>query len=313
MERFGLGDSFALFLGREQAPIGLSRQEVVSRCRRSACFLNVMGYLEDPEILDSVPRRVFLDIDPGFGQMWRALELHDSFAGHEQWVTIGENIGQPDCAIPTCGLGWITTPQPIVLERWPASRDAGQWITSVGAWRGPYGPVDYLGKSYGLRVHEFRKFATLPLRCGRRFQAALDIHSAEVNDLALLDDNDWMRIDPLAVAGDPMLYQAYIQSSRAELMIAKNMYVQTQSGWFSDRSICYLASGRPVLAQDTGIRRLYPTGEGLLTFNNLEEAVAAVEELDRNYDRHQRAARALAEAYFDSDKVLTRLLNKLGV
>src|SRR6516164_3798383 len=216
MERFGLDDSFALFHGREQAPIGLSRQEVVSRCRRSACFLNVMGFLEDPEIVDSVPRRVFLDIDPGFGQMWRALGLHDSFAGHEQWVTIGENIGRPDCAIPTCGLGWITTPQPIVLERWPASRDAGQWITSVGAWRGPYGPVDYLGKSYGLRVHEFRKFATLPLRCGRRFQAALDIHSAEVNDLALLDDNDWMRIDPLAVAGDPMLYQAYIQSSRAE-------------------------------------------------------------------------------------------------
>jgi hypothetical protein len=142
---------------------------------------------------------------------------------------------------------------------------------------------------------------------------ALDIHSAEVNDLALLDDNDWMRIDPLPAAGDPWLYQAYIQSSRAELMIAKNMYVQTQSGWFSDRSICYLASGRPVLAQNTGIRRLYPTGEGLLTFSNLEEAVAAVEELDRNYDRHQRAARALAEAYFDSDKVLTRLLNRLGV
>jgi len=141
---------------------------------------------------------------------------------------------------------------------------------------------------------------------------ALDIHSAEVNDLALLRENGWSLADPLIAAGDPWLYQDFIRSSRAEFMVAKNMYVQANSGWFSDRSICYLASGRPVLAQDTGIRRLYPTGKGLLTFRTLEEAQQAVMELDRDYDRHCRAARDIAVEYFDSDKVLTRLLDKLG-
>jgi hypothetical protein len=314
MERFGLTGAYALLCEGGARSVGLPKADVVGRCKQCALFLNVMGYLSDPDILAATSQRVFLDIDPGFGQMWRDLGLHDSFAGHDAFVTVGENIGQADCAIPTCGLDWITTPQPIVLDQWGSNRHpVGDSITSVGAWRGPYGPVEYQGKTYGLRVHEFRQFASLPRLCGSRFQLALDIDSAERNDLALLQENGWSLIDPLEAAGDPWRYRKYVQTSRAEFMVAKNMYVQSKSGWFSDRSICYLASGRPVLAQDTGIKRRYPTDQGLLAFSTLEEAKAAVEKLDRDYERHTRAAYAIAEAYFDSDKVLSALLDKLGV
>ena len=276
-------------------------------------FVNVAGFLPH-RFLDLSPTpRVLLDIDPGFPQMWKELSLTDIFQGHEAFVTIGENIGQPGCEIPTCGLDWITTKQPIVLDEWPKQDGPGHAWTSVASWRGGYGPVDYKGKRYGLRVHEFRKFVELPKITGRTFRLALDIHPDEVNDLALLEKNGWELLDPKEVAGDPWSYRSFVQSSRAEFGVAKNMYVETKGGWFSDRSICYLASGRPVLVQDTGIRDLYPTGEGLLVYSTLEEAAAGVEEIERNYAKHARAARAIAEEFFDSDKVLSRLLEKLEI
>src|SRR5438270_3137135 len=177
-------------------------------------------------------------------------------------------------------------------------------ITSVGSWRGPFAPIEYEGRTYGLRAHEFRKFAALPRKIGRRCEFALNIDPAETKDLALLAAGGWQLVDPRIVARDPSAYQAYIQNSWAEFMVAKNMYVQSKSGWFSDRSICYLASGKPVLAQDTGIRELYPVGEGLLAFDDFEQAIAGAEELERDYPRHARAARRIAEDYFDSDRVL---------
>jgi len=313
MRRFGLEASFALDYNRGERSIGLSPRQVLERVKHAAFVLNVMGFLDDEDILNRAAQRVFLDIDPGFGQMWRDLGLADPFQGHDAYITIGENIGQSQCAIPTCGLDWITTPQPVVLEHWPPSASAGECITSIASWRGIYGPVEYGGKTYGLRVHEFRKFIELPRLSGQRFQLALDIHPAEVNDLELLAANHWELVEPQVVAGAPGVYQDYIRGSRAEFMVAKNMYVQTHSGWFSDRSICYLASGRPVLAQDTGLERLLPAGAGLLTFTSLEEARAGVEELTRDYGRHARAARSIAEEYFDSDRVLSRLLDRLGV
>jgi hypothetical protein len=314
MERFGLGDEFAVIYDQGRQFIGLSRQQVLARARTSDFLLNVMGFLTDDEILGHAPKRAFLDIDPGFGQMWRDLELADLFRGHDAYVTIGENIGRTDCTIPTCGLEWITTPQPVVLDHWrPEERANDKWFTSIASWRGPYSSLEYQGKTYGLRVHEFRKFARLPRLTGRSFQLALDIHPAEVKDRTLLESNGWSLVDPNVAAGDPWTYRAYIQGSKAEFMVAKNMYVQANSGWFSDRSICYLASSKPVLAQDTGLKGLYPTGEGLITFTTLEEALSGVEELSADYARHAHAARALAEEYFDSDKVLSRLLSKLGV
>jgi hypothetical protein len=312
MEQFGLRDAFCLIYNRGERVIGWPRERVLERAAGADLLLNVMGYLDDEDILARVPRRVFVDIDPGFGQMWRDLGLHDPFRGHTDFVTLGHNIGRADCAIPTCGLDWVTMPQPVMLEQWPASppRPEGAF-TSIGAWRGPNGPIEYKGKTYGLRVHEFRKFVGLPARCpGTSFEMALGIHPGDAKDIRLLRENGWSLVEPKTMAGSPQEYRAYIAGSKAEFMVPKQMYVETNSGLLSDRSVYYLAS---VLARDTGIRRLYPIGEGLLIFSTLEEAAAGVETIERDYARHCRAAREIAMEHFDSDKVLTTLLGKLGI
>ena len=313
MTEFGLAESCAL-LNQGRSVFGVAHDVAVERTRRSALLLNVMGYLADDEILAAAPRRVFLDTDPGYGQMWRELGLADIFEGHDDHVTIAENIGRPDCGIPTAGLSWLTTPQPVLLDAWrPNGPPASETFTSVGSWRGPYAPIELNGVTYGLRVHEFRQFFELPCLTGRRFELALDIDPAETRDLALLHASGWKLVDPRGVGHSPATYRAYLRSSLAEFMVSRGIYVQTRSGWFSERSICYLASGRPVLAQDTGLEGLYPLGEGLLAFRTVEEAAVGVEEICADYPRHSLAAREVAEAHFGSDQVLGRLLGSLGV
>jgi hypothetical protein len=316
MRCFGFEGSYALVCDGGRSTIGLSRQRVLERVAASEALINVNGFLNDREILAAAARRVFLDIDPGFGQIWQATGLHDGFVDHEAHVTIAENIGKPGCTIPTCGLAWITTRQPIVAAEWPSvghSPDRARPITSVASWRGSYGPVTYDGATYGLRVHEFRKFATLPSLTSARFELALDIHQADGKDIELLRGNGWQLVDPRLAAGDPWRYRDYIRGSAAELMIAKGMYVGTRSGWFSDRSVCYLATGRPVLTQDTGLEGVLPLGTGLLAFATLDEAAAAAEAIRADYARHARAARELAVEYFDSSAVLSALSRKLNL
>jgi hypothetical protein len=317
MEGFGLGDRFALLYDGGSRVLGRSRKDVVALVEGAACLVNVMGFLEDEEILAAAPLRVFLDIDPGFGQMWRDLALADVFQGHDAHVTIGENLGQPECLIPDCGIEWITTPQPVVRSHW----DAESWglprmegsFSSVVSWRGPFAPIEHRGRVYGLRVHEFRDFLPLPRLTGERFELALEIDPADEADRSRLAGSGWTLLDPRVTAGDPWKYRDFIHRSAAEFLVAKNLYVDTRSGWISDRSLCYLASGRPVLAQDTGLSDRYPVGEGLLLFRDLDEAKAGVERIRRDYPLHARAARDLAAEYFDSDRVLGHLLARLGV
>ncbi len=313
MTRHELGDAYAVSTGGGDHWFGLSRAKVQERLRQSAFLLNIMGYLNDEQLLAAAPRRVFLDIDPGIGQMWCSLGWADVFRGHDNFVTIGEKIGQANCPIPTCGLDWITWHQPVVLEHWPRVVNDSRAFTSIATWRGTYAPIEFEGKRYGQRVHEFRRFVSLPQLSGRQFDLALDIHPDDREDLTLLQENGWTLHSPQSVACDPWVYRNFIQQSGAEFSIAKGIVVDTQCGWFSDRSICYLASGKPVIVQDTGLKDLYPTGEGLITFSNLDEAAAGVEAVASNYNRHARAAREIANEYFDSDKVLRELLVKLGV
>jgi hypothetical protein len=236
------------------------------------------------------------------------------FAGHDVHVTIGERIAAADCTIPACGLTWVVTPQPVVLDAWPALPPPTGHLrfTSVASWRGAYGPVDFEGRRYGLRVHQFRRFSELPLLTEATFELALSIDTAEADESDGLCRRGWALVDPTSVAATPAGYRRYLQASSAELMVAKGMYVDSRCGWFSERSICYLASGRPVLAQDTGLSDLYPTGAGLVTFSSLDEAVGGVEAIRGDYDRHASAARELAESCFASDVVLTRLVSEVG-
>lgn len=292
---------------------GRSRDDAIRWAAGADVLLNVMGFLEDDDLLGAVGQRVFLDIDPGFGQMWHALDLHDPFRGHDRYVTVGANVGGEGCDVPTCDLEWIATRPPVVLDAWPAQPHGGDRFTSVASWRGPFGPVEYDGSVYGLRVHEFRRFATLPHRTGYRFEIALDIDEADGADLALLGRTGWLLVDPPSVAASPAAYRTYVQQAMAEYTVAKGMYVQTGSGWFSDRSACYLASAKPVLAQDTGWTRRYPAGPGLVPFSTLDEAAAGAREIVGDYARHAREARRIAQECFDSDTVLAGLLERLGL
>jgi hypothetical protein len=309
--------SFSLLHDEGASVLGVSRPDVLERASEATLLFNVMGYLNDPEILGRVRRRIFVDIDPGFGQMWRELGLHDPFRGHDEFVTLGRNIGRPGCTIPTCGLDWLTMPPLVILEEWPMTTKLSPALptfTSIGAWRGPNAGIEFQGHTYGLRAHEFRKFIGLPSRCpDSRFEMAFDIHPGDERDFRTLREEQWNLVDPMTVANGPWNYRDYIASSTAEFMVPKQMYVDTNSGLLSDRSAYYLACGRPVVARDTGISHLYPTGEGLLTFTTLEEAASCVNAINRDYVRHSAAAREIAVEHFDSDRVLAKLLCGLGV
>jgi hypothetical protein len=310
MERFGLAEEWSVLLPDGESA-GLSRPEVGRRLASSDLLLNVMGYLDDKDLLALPPLRVFLDVDPGFGQMWRQLDLADPFAGHDRFVSVGLNLGSAGCGVPDCGLDWITMPPPVELDHWPVAA-GGTAFTSVATWRGPYGPVEYEGRAYGLRVHEFRRFLPLPELVSAEFEIALAIDPADGADIERLEQAGWTLLDPGAVASGPEAYRRFIQGSAAELTVAKGMYVETESGWFSDRSACYLASGKPVLAQETGFSAHLPTGEGLLSFSTLEKAVDAVEQVRSDPARHALAAREIAEEHLGAERVLPHLIDELG-
>ena len=227
-------------------------------------------------------------------------------------MTVGQAIGSDRCNIPTHGLEWIGTLPPVVLDEWPrASAVETDALTTVANFRG-YGSIDRDGVHYGQKVHSLRELVNLPRRAQDRFVLAMKIHPGEGDDLAALVANGWELTDPDVVAATPDFYRRFIQGSRAEIGIAKSGYVVSRCGWFSDRSACYLASGRPVVAQETGFSLFVPVGEGLFAFDDMDGALVAVEALRRDYTRHSHAAREVAEGYLDSDRVLTRLLECVG-
>jgi hypothetical protein len=312
MSQGGFDDRYAALIGDSDQTIGLSRRRLLEELRSSAFLLNVNGFLADEELLAAAPRRVYLDVDPGFAQIWEAEGLADSFAGHEDFVTVGSNIGAGGCLVPTGERRWITTLPPVVLDCWPVA-PAGSAFTSVGSWRGPFGPLEHRGVSYGLRAHEFRRFFELPAQVHAPFEVALEIDPEDARDREALRDGRWTVTDPLKQVASFAAYHRYVRDSMAEISIAKSMYVGTKGGWFSDRSACYLASGKPVIALDTGLRDVLPTGSGLLCFSDLDEAAEAAEEVHANLREHSAAARAIAEEHLDSDVVLGRLLERLDV
>ena len=260
---------------------------------RSDLLVNISGMLHDQELLDLIPRRAFLDLDPGFVQLWQEAQGVDMrLDAHTHFVTIGLSIGRPDCAVPTCGRKWITTKQPVVLSHWPvADQVSCQAVTTVANWRG-YGSIVHDGVFYGQKAHSLRSLITLPTRTSEIFLLALSIHPEERQDLDALAANRWHLVEPASVAGTPGDYQRFIQGSKAEFGIAKSGYVNVRCGWFSDRSVAYLASGRPVIAQETGFSRFIPTGEGLFRFETAEDVLEKIGQLNQDYTRHSRAGAA---------------------
>jgi len=313
MTAFDLTDRAALIVKDTHATVGLPYASLRHVTADADLLLNISGMLTDADLTGRIPRRVYLDLDPAFNQLWHAAQGVDMrFEGHTHFVTVGQAIGTPACPIPTDGRTWVPTLPPVVLSAWPMARgDSGGAWTTVGSWRG-YGSIEHDGVLYGQKAHSLRRLLELPSRTRARIEPALAIHPGEVNDLAALQAHAWHIIDPATVTSTPADYQAFIQQSRGELGIAKSGYVESRCGWFSDRSACYLASGRPVVAQDTGFRHFLPTGEGLLTFNTTEEAGAALDAVEADYSAHRRRAREIAEAHFDANRVLGSLLDRVG-
>jgi hypothetical protein len=311
---FDLEKTAALLLAGTRQTVGLRYAELCRTAARADLLVNISGMLTEPDLLGPVPVRVYLDLDPAFIQLWHATQGIDMrFAGHSHFVTVGQAVGTLGCDVPTCGLTWIKTWQPVVLAHWPpAGPVVRHALTTVGNWRG-YGSVEHQGTHYGQKAHSLRRFLALPTRTRERFLLALAIDPGECKDLAALAANGWSLADPHRVASTPGDYRRFIQESKGEFGIAKSGYVAARCGWFSDRSACYLSSGRPVLAQETGFSRFLPAGEGLFAFETEEDVLAAVDAMNRDYARHARAARALAEEFFDSDRVLGRFLQRVGV
>jgi hypothetical protein len=313
VNEFALPGRAALLLSGTRETCGLDYDELLSISARADALINISGMLTDEALLQRIPVRAYLDLDPAFNQWWHSQGIDMRFGGHTHFITIAQALGEPECPVPTCGLKWIRTFQPIVLSRWPVAEtiryDA---FTTVSNWRS-YGSVEVNGIFYGQKAHSLRQFISLPRKSGARFLLAMSIWSKETHDLQALAENRWDLIDPAVVTATPAAYGDFIRSSMAELGVAKSGYALSRCGWFSDRSVCYLASGRPVLAQETGFSRCLPTGQGLLAFNTVEDALPAIEDIRGNYARHRRAARDLAEEFFDSRKVLGRLLQALGV
>ncbi len=295
----------------EGKAIGVDRERLRRLVAAAPFVLDIMGFLQDQELCDAAKMLVFLDVDPGFTHFWQENGEADLFSGHDRHVTVGTAIGSPGCSIPTGGRKWIPIRPPVVLSRWPASTPASHAFRSVATWRGPYDPVWKGEKRFGLRVHEFRRFVDLPAHVNASFELALDIDAADQQDADALQASGWSLLDPAAVAGGLSSYAGFIRSSGAEISIAKNIYVDTASGWFSDRSACFLASGRPVLAQDTGWTLDLGGSPGLIPFTTLQEAAEGAGRIMEDLPARGEAARTLAEEVFDSKKVLGDLLVKL--
>ena len=311
--RFGL-DGRATLLHAGEAIAGPPLAEL-EELATGATLVNISGHLRAPSLMQAFRRRVMVDIDPGFTQFWHDEGLAGAnVEGHDICFTIGELIGKPDCSIPTAGIDWHPVRPPVVLDDWPLVEPGGlDRFTTIATWRGPFGRIERDGRSYGLKVHEFRKLIDLPERSTERFEIALDIHPADAEDLRALRGHGWQIVDPQSVAGDPDAFRVYVQGSGAEFSVAQGVYVDTNSGWFSDRTTRYLASGRPALVQDTGFSRILPVGDGLVAFRSLEEAAAGAADIAARYPDHCEAARRMAEEHFDSARVLARFCEQAGI
>jgi hypothetical protein len=314
LERFGLGQRCSLICDHGKKVHGLPLLHLQKKAQQADLIFNISGHLTQPEVMGGRQCKIYFDDDPGFTQIWHAEGTNGSrLAGHDFYYTVGANIGSPDCPIPTNGLTWRHTRPPAVLKHWPMRTDRSfDRFTTVASWRGGYGPVQHKGKTYGIKVHEFRKFLDLPRRNGAKFEVALQIDPADKKDLDALLAHGWLLVNPKETCGTAKAFRDYVASSSAEFSAAQGIYVDTQSGWFSDRTVRYLTSGRPALVQDTGFSGHYPVGEGLVVFRDLDEAVAGAEAIERDYQQHCLAARRIAEEFFDSDRVIGQLVAEVG-
>jgi hypothetical protein len=310
MKRFDLADRWAYVEGASGRCHGLSAERLRQIYREADALLNVCGATQLREEHLRCPVRIYVETDPVFEQIRvaegdrRAIEALEEHTHH---FTYGENLGQPDCPIPLEKFAWRTTRPPVIPELWKSGVDpAAERFTTVATWKNVGKDISFRGETYYWSKHmNFLQVIDLPRRTRQPLELALEVEEPESRDL--LRRHGWHLRDAYEVSRDLTTYQRYLERSRGEFTVTKDLVARTRSGWFSDRSACYLAAGRPVVTQDTGFDKYVPTGVGLLAFQTVEEAAAALDEVNRDYATHCRAARRIAEEYFAADRVLGRL------
>lgn len=315
---FGLGGRWAYRRSySDKQWLGMGRAEAEDLLAHADAVLNVAGATRLAEEGLKVGRLVYLGTDPVYHEIAFANgdeETRSIIAEHTDFATYGENIGSPDCPVPPLPGLKAKTRQPVLLDLWRAGPPARAELTTVGNWRQSGHDIEYRGEIYRWsKHHEFLKFIDLPRRVRRPIELALDLAHLDPGERRLLESNGWRLADAHALTTDPWTYRDYVRSSRGEFTVAKDQNVRLRSGWFSERSACYLAAGRPVITQDTGFGVALPTGEGLFAFRDLEGIVAAVHAVDADYERHSRAAREIAAEYFRAETVLAKLIADLGL
>lgn len=302
-DRWAYNDRFA---GRWRGPAATLAER---HCADAELVLNLSGANPLRGVLSQVPARVYVDTDPLFTQI-RNLQDPDRrrfVDAHNAFFTFGENLGSDESLVPDDGFSWQPTRQPVCLQAWPVS--AGRMngaFTTVMQWDS-YASKEYGGQEYGMKSRSFGPYIGLPRKISAELEIALGSATAPRAELVA---NGWRLRDPLEVTRDPWTYQDYIRESRAEFSVAKHGYVVSRSGWFSERSACYLASGRPVVVQDTGLPAHLSIGRGVLPFSNPEQAIESLAAIEADYRSHCVAARAMAEEYFEAGRVLQHLIER---
>jgi len=318
MKRAGMPDTWAFRPAYRTGEChGISGSELNDLYRTCDALLNVVGATDLREEHLAARFRVYVECDPVIAELQLAKsDPHTvvALANHHAIVTYGENFGAPDCGVPVNGHRYGKIRQPVDLDFWPMKYEPeARFFTTIGNYRQAGNDVEYKGEIYHWsKHHEWEKFIDLPRHTSQPLELAMKVEDPA--DRLRLESYGWKVVPPFEMSLDIFgEYQAYFRRSRAEFTVAKDMNVRLRSGWFSERDACYLACGKPVVAQDTGFGNILPTGEGLFSFTTTDEGLAAIDRINGDYRRHCLAARAIAEEYFEAGKVAARLLTYLGM
>jgi hypothetical protein len=316
LEAHGFADRWA-FRGNypDGQCYGMSEAQILQLYREADAFLNVTGAQEIREEHLICPRRIYVESDP-FSAQVRVAQGDEAtialLAAHDTHFSFGENLGSPDCDIPVERFHWLPTRQPVVLDLWNNSANTdGVTYNTITTWHNKGKNITYQGDTYyWTKDREFEQFLDLPRSCKVPFELAAGV-SEEVQ--SLLHKNGWSQVDSIEISQDVDRYRHYIQGARGEFTVARDQYVRPRTGWFSDRSACYLAAGRPVITQETGFSKFLPTGKGLFGFTTMADILTAIETIEADYQGNCHAAQAIAAEYFAAEKVIGDLMQRAGL
>jgi hypothetical protein len=326
MEWCGLRDRWAYrAASMDGLYFGLSEIQILRLFEKADAIVNLTASTLLREEHLRVPARIYLETDPGLPQIVVAKgnrQTIDFLNAHTHHFTFGENFGEPDCGLPVGPFDYCPTRQPIIVDWWSSTsnRTTSQSLqaivqshfTTIATWKESAKNIKWNGKNYTWsKHHQFLKFIDLPRSTAQPFELALACGDDKAIQLLML--HGWRVVDAMALSEDILPYRNYILSSRGEFTVAKEQYTCLHTGWFSDRSACYLAAGRPVITQETGFSKFLPTGRGLFGFKTMEDILAAVDKIESDYERSCRAARDIAIEYFAADKVVNRLMERVGL